>query len=258
MLLKYNNAQGGFSIRKLRPDYTGYCMRVKNESGVTHEVGFVDNMLDVADMLSFGGTDTLTVVIWYNQVDGGIFFSSSTALNEPIIVNSGVLNTREGLPALRFNNASLVTGGFGITDTRSTFVTFDNSGAPLSSYHGVYLYVTSTNQLTNFQQLYLSGGYIKSNYPTNSLDQTAYTHTDNVSQIVAQIKYPTGANYYKNNLTTTPVVGVQNLTDRLWLGSVVNANPMNGNVQEVLVFSDDKTTDVSNIITDTNDYFNKF
>ena len=259
LLDKYNNSQGGYSVRKLREDYTGYCMEVlRFTDSATLDIGFVNNELDTTSILTFLSGDKGLVRTWYNQsLGGGENLVASTVPLMPEIANLGVINTRNGKPSLRFQDSSMIAYGFGTSDTRSNFITYDTSGAFTGGYHNVYVYLTPTGSILDFQQLALLGGNIVSNYPTASIDQTAYMYTDNASQIVAQLKYPSGANYYKNNLTTSAASGTQNLADSLNLGRLLT-NYLNGNIQEMIVFEDNKTAEVNDIILDTNEYFNVF
>ena len=105
----YPNATLGFSLRKLSVNYNGNCIRVRRSSdNATLDVGFVNNVLDTASLLAFAGASSCFVTIWYNQATNNNAIQT-TVVNQPRIVNNGVLDVKNGKPCLVFNgNQSLI------------------------------------------------------------------------------------------------------------------------------------------------------
>jgi hypothetical protein len=103
------DADIAFSLRKLRSAYTGFAIQVTRSSdNTTQDIGFTDNYsLDTEALLSFVGASNGSVSIWYDQSGNGFNVSEGTVANQPLIVESGVLVTRAGLPALRFIRANV-------------------------------------------------------------------------------------------------------------------------------------------------------
>ena len=96
-----------FSLRKLRNNYTGPCIRVTRTSdNATKDIFFGSYTIDVDDLLSFVGASDGRVNIWYDQSGNGFDVSESTVANQPLIVESGNLVLRQGLPAIRFIRAN--------------------------------------------------------------------------------------------------------------------------------------------------------
>jgi hypothetical protein len=96
------SAFAAFSVRKLRNAYTGYCMRVRrNNDDTVMDIGF-DNTgtLNVAQLLNFVGNNNGHVVTWYDQSGNGRNFSQLTNAQQPMIVNTGVLYTRNNKPTV--------------------------------------------------------------------------------------------------------------------------------------------------------------
>jgi hypothetical protein len=77
------NVKSAVSFRKIRLNYTGYCLRIQRLSdNATRDIGFVNNYLDSADIISWmGGSGNAVVAIWYDQ---------STVGNNLIQISSGV------------------------------------------------------------------------------------------------------------------------------------------------------------------------
>ena len=103
------DADIAFSLRKLRSAYNGPAIQVTRSSdNTTKDIGFVnDYSLDIEDLLDFVGASNGSVSIWYDQSGNGFNVSEGTVANQPLIVESGVLVERAGLPALRFIRANV-------------------------------------------------------------------------------------------------------------------------------------------------------
>ena len=57
-----------FSLRKVRSDYNGPCVRVRNNAGTLKDIGFLSNgRIDEAALNAHCGTNDGTVHTWYNQ-----------------------------------------------------------------------------------------------------------------------------------------------------------------------------------------------
>jgi len=93
----YPNAAFAYSVRKLRSDYTGDCMRVyKSSGGTTQDFGFdADGYLDVDAIETFLGSSDGYVNIWYDQSGNGNDLSFSSA-QRPLIANSGTVTKKNG------------------------------------------------------------------------------------------------------------------------------------------------------------------
>jgi hypothetical protein len=93
-----------FSLRKLRNNYTGPCIRVTRSSdSATKDIYFGSYGIDTEDLLSFVGANDGSVAIWYDQSGNGFDVSESTVANQPLIVESGNLVLSNGLPTIKFD-----------------------------------------------------------------------------------------------------------------------------------------------------------
>jgi len=103
LLDDYPSAEIAYSVRKLRTGYTGSSIRVRRSVSPFDEtnIGFDSNGdLDTAAIVSFGGSDSLTVSIWYDQSTNGVNAAQSTATAQPVIYDGSAVITKGGNPAL--------------------------------------------------------------------------------------------------------------------------------------------------------------
>jgi hypothetical protein len=112
LLDTYPTAARAYSLRLLTTDYGGSAIRVRRSDNTEQDIGFTAlGDLNTTTLLSFVGGGDGYVTTWYDQSGNGINATQTTAANQPMIVTSGVLETRTGIgvarPAVRFNNSSL-------------------------------------------------------------------------------------------------------------------------------------------------------
>lgn len=102
------NAKCAYSVRKLRENYTGNCMRIiRSSDGASLNVGFVNDFLDTASISSFVGGGNAWVTDWYDQ-SGNNFTASQVGSpfgSGPRIVTGGTLQTSGGFAAPFWINA---------------------------------------------------------------------------------------------------------------------------------------------------------
>jgi hypothetical protein len=111
----YPNAAAAYSLRKLRTAYSGPAIEARKTVGgetFVQDIGFVDNELDTASLLTFANGGDVFVAKWYDQSGNGnndAFQVSQSS--QASIVLSGVLNTTNGnVAALGTSNTVYVTG----------------------------------------------------------------------------------------------------------------------------------------------------
>ncbi len=92
LLDTYTGADVAYSLRKLRSAYSGNCVRVRRSSDSTElNIGFVNNVLDTASLLTFTGAGDGFVTTWYDQSTNAKNAAVSTATEQPQIVSSGAM-----------------------------------------------------------------------------------------------------------------------------------------------------------------------
>jgi len=103
----YPDAAVAYSLRKLRTDYTGPAIKVRKivaSETFVQDIGFVDNELDTASLLSFAEGGDVFVTKWYDQSGAGnndaVQVSESA---QPQIVSSGSVVLNEGNISISFD-----------------------------------------------------------------------------------------------------------------------------------------------------------
>lgn len=106
----YSGATGAWSTRRLNSNYTGACMRVREDSGDTEaDIGFDSNGdLDTAALATHCGSANGYVKTWYGQessggTGSGTDATQTTKATQPQIYNGTSELTDNGKPALVFN-----------------------------------------------------------------------------------------------------------------------------------------------------------
>jgi hypothetical protein len=103
----YTGAIGAWSLIKLRTAYIGNCIKVRRSSDNTSlDIGFINDYLDTASLLSFVGVGDGFVSIWYDQSGNGYNFEQPTLDYQPKIVNAGSLLTKNSKPTVVFDGLS--------------------------------------------------------------------------------------------------------------------------------------------------------
>ncbi len=107
LLDTYSGASAAYSLRKLSSTYSGNCIRVRRSSDNTEQnIGFVNNVLDTASLLSFVGAGNGFVTTWYDQSGGGNNIFTASAVEQPAIVAGGILVTENGKPSVYFDGSN--------------------------------------------------------------------------------------------------------------------------------------------------------
>ena len=103
LLDSFPNAAAAYSLRLLRINYTGFAIRVRNSSNSEADIGFVDNVLDTASLLSHCGSGNGFVTTWYDQSGNARNAIQTTAANQPQIVSSGSIYLLNSKPTIIAN-----------------------------------------------------------------------------------------------------------------------------------------------------------
>ena len=140
LLDDYPGAAAAYSLRKLDKDYTGYAIKVRESAGNTlADIGFDSNGdLDTTALLAHTGPASGYVHTWYDQSGNGNNATQGTNANQPQIVSSGTVISRNNMPAiidnLSGNNSlnltySVVDGSwiFAVGQVESSFTCFVQS-----------------------------------------------------------------------------------------------------------------------------------
>jgi hypothetical protein len=107
-----------FSTRKLNSSSTLVLKACRSADNAETDISFNSSgLLGLDSVAAAGGTlgswasgsTTVTVATWYDQSGNNLHASQSTLSIRPIIMNSGVLNTKNSLPSIAFADNRYVT-----------------------------------------------------------------------------------------------------------------------------------------------------
>jgi hypothetical protein len=117
LLDTYPGAAAAYSVRKLDKDYTGYCMKVREDSGDTEaDIGFDGSgNLDTAAIATHCGIANGYVVTWYDQSGNSRNATQSTGTIQPQIYDGSNVYTVNNKPALTLKDNTTAGGGFQVS-----------------------------------------------------------------------------------------------------------------------------------------------
>ena len=252
LLDTYPNAAVAYSLRKLRTAYTGNCIRVRRSSDNTEQnIGFVNNVLDEASLLTFCGAGNGFVTTWYDQSGNANNATQSTAFNQPQIVSSGAMITTNGKNSILFNANKLMLLTSSITVGTSSYNSFVgkriSSGSRLIglarfSTTGYAMYLWSDN---NYYYLGKTNSYLASSSTDTTTNQLLLTALNNAGTM----------SMFKNSNTiasSSNVLVYSTIIDSIGAAS---GNFSNSNLQETILYNSDQSTNRTGIESNINTFY---
>lgn len=98
----------GYSMKKLRAAYTGYCLKARRSTdNATQDIGFTEeNIIDTDALISFCGSGDGFIDTWYDQKGNEIDAYQITSGDQPQIVSSGEIIDIDGDSFVQFDGLS--------------------------------------------------------------------------------------------------------------------------------------------------------
>lgn len=254
LLDTYSGAAVAYSAaRRLATAYTGALIRVRRSSdNAEQDIGYNgSNVLDESALTSFVGANNGFVVTIYDQSGNSKNATQATAVNQPRIVNAGVIDLVNTKPAILGDgsNDTLINSALSLTNPTSIFTVVDKVGT--SGAFGLWNVSGSAGSFN-----VLSGGY---DFYQNGPSFSASYSNNNQSLLVAK-SATTGTNWelYGNNTTVTN--SGQNIGTNI--GNIVSLFDRNGvssrcnmYMQEYIVWNSDQMSNRSGIQTNINTFY---
>ena len=252
------------SLRKLIPNYTGACIRLRRSNDNTEsDFNFVNNYVDTASIKTWVSNNSAFVVRWYDQLSLNNF-EQTTAANQPRFVNSGSFQFVNNKPIVNFgantDNWFLESpSGYLNGVRRLTFNAVWNVIDFATSNAGVF--APSTTNSTGLEILQHSvisrPSYLRINALARTVNQTPGIW-DNNTQSLTSIFGTEGERLraYKNNSSITMTnTGMSQLTfnGKYSLGRYSSGNYMNGSMQEIIIYN--KIYDRNSVANEINTYY---
>jgi len=258
LLDTYSGATVAYSLRKLRTAYTGNCIRVRRSSDNTEQdIGFVNNVLDTASLLTFVGASNGFVTTWYDQSGNGNNVTQSTATAQPSIVTSGVIDLLStGLPAVYFNSKQLITSvNFQFGDSSIFAVAKQMSGEVIAArlIDNNYQYGFWLGRATDGSNT-IGGGWKQENPPYGVFPSIA----NNTKFLISAYRNGAVSNISLNNNAFSSITTLSGLTfsNPISIGAALG-NTFNGikYVSEIIIYPTNQSANVSGINGNINTYY---
>jgi hypothetical protein len=271
LLDTYTSAFTAYSVRKLRAAYSGSAIRVRRASDNSEQnIGFTGSDLDTTSLATFcSGTDGF-VVTWFDQSGNAKDVTQTTAANQPQIVSSGTVLTRNSKPVVRFDGSN---DYLGTTDT----------GLPTgAASYAIATYYTDSSIPTNVLSMLFWYGNAsigstvsalfatEFNIGTNGIGVTQYGDAKGIANQLQQYKLmfinkpaSTGTwNMWFGSDTTsksmTTNTALNGGSNSFTIGSISSpaglGSYLKGDISELIMWGD-KSADRSGISTDINTYY---
>ena len=246
----------------LNDDFTGDAITVRRASdNATQNIGFDDDgVLDITSLESFcAGTDGF-VTTWFDQSGNGNNAIQTTASLQPKIVSAGSVILENSKPTIDFDGVDDyfdLTNNFSSVETISQFVTITPSADNVDEAFTSIQDNGTTNGI----------GLGQGNYGTDNQFglRSIQTVSSTISILMSVQQYLLTA----LTTTTTAVLYANNTQGLLPGGTRLNANgtsqiaahgaggfTFSGNMQEVIVYESDQSSNRTAIEDNINDYYN--
>lgn len=262
LLDTYPNAAAAYSVRKLRAAYTGSAIRVRRSSDNTEsDIGFTAlGNLDTTSLTSFCSGTNGFVTTWYDQSENARNATQTTAANQPQIVSSGSVITENTKSAIQFTGAN------------TNYMQFSS----ISTNPFTILWVSKKSNQSGTTSIILAGSRNGNDYMGDDVDNegnpTAYTGTGIIRTALSNTSASGGENTqhlaYLNRRNSTQAVGQFNNSNNSYSNSVSSNNAIidsiayygsnynfAGVLQEIIIFTSDKSSDRTGISTNINTYY---
>ena len=247
LLDDYPGAAAAYSVRKLSSTYSGSAMRVRRTVAPFDEqdIGFNGVDLDEAAIVSFGGSDPLTVSVWYDQSGSSNDASQATATAQPQIYDGAAVITENGKPAVEFNGTSTEisapTVGLSVATCFIHHTNFDANArmfGQFDRFENSFLHDTVTGHWA------FNNGGINLTGLSSTTSKLVYVLYDN-----------SGGELGINGATATSgTLGVVASEMDLRIGKR-GSSYWKGTASELIVYDSDESANRTDIETDINDYF---
>jgi len=217
------------------------------------------------------GSNSATVRRWYKMTADNIstneYLSAISASIQPLFINSGVINTKNGKPTINFDGVDdyfqLNTGSFSELDSGKLHSIISVSHNNTSNSIGGILTTNSIDvsryQLVNDRRAAKRASFVDTfGVPVQGAD--LINQQDNSNQRILSSVFSSGSilsSYYNSVLQNTIITTISYQNTSFDVGvQFLQLTPLNGGIQELILYPSDKTSNLSEIHADINDYYN--
>jgi hypothetical protein len=259
-LFDYPGAAVAYSVRQLNNNATA-SMRVRRTVAPFDEqdIGFDSNgELDTSAISTFGGSDPLTVSVWYDQTGGCNHSSQTIEIRQPEIYDGVSVNLDNGKPAVRFtdpgqdSNRDTLDWGYDV-DTQlfswSCVAGFSPSGAVRTIIH------RDNTGAGNYLRVDTNGYVIVKPNDFDGLSGSTFDGTQKLNTVIRS-SATTATSYQDGSQTGT--ISTLDASNIVWGNTDANitgTGVLSFNVQEIVLWTSDESTNRTGIETNINGYY---
>ena len=266
LLDTYSGAAAAYSLRKLRTDYSGSAIRVRESGGNTEaDIGFDSNGdLDTVALLAHCGANDGFVATWYDQSGNGNDISNPVVTSQAKIVNTGSVVTLNSKPA--FDSEGITTFNLSSSNTQlwtgnksySMFSAFGLSGVVSTQHLSTYI----GGSPDTYRLAMLSGNNLRlqsfDNSGGNSLSSA--TVSTNANFIASIFRTQSTTQVFANNVGGTEITGLNppaepTTTSDFSYGGLGSSFVFQGLSTEFIIYALDQTSNRSAIEANINEYY---
>ena len=253
LLDTYTGAAAAYSVRKLDKDYTGSCMRIREDSGDTEtDIGFDSNGdLDTSAIATHCGSANGYVVTWYDQSGNSNNATQSTSGSQPQIYNGTAVITENGKASIYWSGTKILNcGDFSTLTVGQSFFVAKSANDPAAI--GQDGSVQDFGSYGDRNHYPYTNGNVYDDFGSNTRKQ--YNPTANVSNLHINSslsksnEFTVHINSSQEYTTATNTVSFSSISK---LGSV----NMNHHISEFVLYPSDQSTNRTGIESDINTYF---
>ena len=243
LLDDYPSAGVAYSLRLLRSAYAGNCIEVRRSSDdATQNIGFINNVLDTASLLTFCGAGNGFVRTWYDQSGNAVNATQTTNGSQSRIVNAGVIETQNGLPSVRFPGSGFMNFTASISQPDTVFIVGQHDGTSTEHF-----FDSTARQIIGYSPDFLM-------YAGSSL--VTYPTTPLTFQLVSALFDGANSYFQSNNGTTqTGNPGPAGIGSALMMRGQGSASAAVGYISEFIIYPSDQTSNRTGVKTNINNFY---
>ena len=263
LLDTYSGSAAAYSLRALSSAYTGPLVRVRRASDNAEQDIYAkyDGSLNVSALEAFCASTNGFVKTWYDQSGNANDATQTTAAEQPQIVSIGSVITENGMPSVQFD------GSDDFLECVTTFsITSQSSFAVLNMNSSSDNYARILSQSNNGNDY--QSGYIAI-IRNQTLQQIGSYTTDKIAPVTIiynnqllfnSIHSGSVITNYVNATTSNSASHTLNKTmNRIAIGSKTSTTGgggfLNGNIQEIIQYNSDQSSNRTGIETNINDFY---
>ena len=248
----YGNVVAGYSLRYIKASHAGSNVIMVRRSSDNEQQAFTPSQITNGALTTFCGAGDGFVTVWYDQ-NGSKNLTNSVTTDQPKIVDSGVLITENGLPAISFSSKTLSNSGAFLTGGQAATI------ISVEKFTDSFMYGFGASLTGQRRSLRSAGSVYRLEIGGTGQTTDIATGGHNVS-----ILYNSGNNFNTTKLrvnTTSEYTftssGTINTADGLSLGtSNLGAAGLGVfNIQEFIIFGVDQSANFTGIETDIKGYY---